>query len=446
MGDYFEVQLEALDKVGSELLPNGADAFFGARARLEGAETTFEGELFDNVNHKVNDVRDQFADVFDGVGKDLRLAAEAVLEIAQRYRDADNQGTDTPSVPSPSPQPGPGKKSPGHGSISLDDDLNHLADLLGQLAPETTTMEDVANVAVTIWQPWVGLPMGGAPVTEGHSHMTGEAVRPYPVDKLRAAFCPSAAGSADPAEELKADIDAARLALTEDFEATVGSVKDSMTEWSGDAAENFKTYIANVVDAKDQQHLALDAAWAVMDMYSQVITAAHDDVKALLAESISKAEAALQTERKAQIDGVVTAVATVITGGLSGSATSIISWAATGIASQALKSEYSTREEVPGAVIEAANALQDAIADRVDECKEQLTALLEILGGGELTDNMTEIRPEQPLILNAPSFDPEEFGLPDDQEPAGVEDNVDTSSLAWTDDLPDRANDPEKVG
>jgi len=430
MGDgYFEVQLEKLDKVGAKQLPEGADAYGTAKALVDGTEVSFEGELFDCVNKDVDSVRGQFVEVFHDIEKELRRAAKAILEIARRYREADGQDDETPSVPSPAPQPGGYRKSPGTAVIDIEADLNHLADLLGQLVPQTDHWtQDWANGLELFFSPGSYLIGGTKPVTDGANAIAGHALVPYPVDKLRAAFGPPTEGSAEPAERLRDSFDAARTALIEDFEVTIGSVKDTITDWSGDTAENFKDYVANVVDAKDLQVDALKAAWAIMDMYAQVISTAHSDVQDLLDVSISQAEARLSGKRSEQVDGVVTAVSTAVTAGAA-SVSSIVKWAAEGLAKKELKAAFKSDEELPGAIIEAANALQDAISDRVDECQEQLNTLLGVLGGGELTEKVTQVKPEEPLILNGAHFDPAEFGLPDDLEPAGVEDKVDTKAL-----------------
>lgn len=431
MGDsYFTVQLEALDKVGATQLPAGADAYATAKARVDGAETTFVGELFYVVNADVADVREQFAYVFGEIEDELRRAAEAVLEIARRYREADGQDTGTPDVPPPSPLPGDPRQQAGWEVIDIDDDLNHLADLLGQLVPQTAHgLQDVANVVAIVGSPGTYLLGGSQPVSEAANLIAGEALVPYPVDELRAAFYPPTEGSAGPAEDLRDRFDAARTALHEDFESTIGSVKDTITDWSGDTAENFKDYVANLVDAKNLQHDALTAAWAVMDIYAQVITAAHDDVRTLLDTSISQAQAALDGKLKGMVEGVVSAVATGVTAAVTGGASSVVSWAGEGLAKKVLTSSVTSDDELPGAIIETANALQDTIADRVDECREQLTTLLGVIGGGELTGNLVQVKPEEPLILTSPSFDPAEFGLADDMEPSGVEAAVDSEAL-----------------
>lgn len=456
MGDFFEVQLEALDKVGAELLPGGADAYRNAKARLDDTEAAFAGELFDVVNGDIADVQDQFVILFGHLAKDLDLSAEAILEIARRYREADQQDTDTPSAPSSSSPEAGSKKQPGAdaGMGSIEEDLNHLSDLLGQLVPATNGFTDVVNVGSSILQPGGAIITGGfSPISDGAQWLSSEtgngAITPYPVDDLRKAFTPPTEGSSAPAEQLKGDITAAQTALIEDFEATIGSVKETMTGWSGDAAENFKDYIANVVDAKDLHLAALQAAWAITDIYGKVIDAAHTDVQALLDESIATAEEMLAGKQSAMVTTAVTGVATAAAAVASGGASAVIGilgWAASGIASASVPSSAASPEDLPGAIIEAANTLTDEITGRVDQCKEQLGTLVGVLGGGEMTDNLTQVQPEEPLILSGTTFEPSEFGLPDDQEPGGIEDEVDTSGLTSTGKPSEQSNDPAPVG
>ena len=92
MGD-FDVELENLERVGEKYLPKASDTFGAAKDEIYGAYniygTPVSGELYEEVGSALNTVQSQFFKIFGEVDAELELAGEAILEIANRYREAD---------------------------------------------------------------------------------------------------------------------------------------------------------------------------------------------------------------------------------------------------------------------------------------------------------------------------------------------------------------------
>lgn len=91
----FEVELDKLELVGGDLLPKAADMFWDAKSAMAEADSagSFGGDTFSRLDTPMRKISAQFAYLFEEIAKELELAGEATLQVAQRYREADGQET-----------------------------------------------------------------------------------------------------------------------------------------------------------------------------------------------------------------------------------------------------------------------------------------------------------------------------------------------------------------
>ncbi|WP_434449586.1 hypothetical protein [Lentzea sp. E54] len=101
MGDQFSVQLENLDKIANVRLPGMADCLRRVRGLLNKAVDESDGafsisdepvyRLFEGVEREFDPAANFLGRVLDDNAENLSLAAQALREIAHRYRQADGQ-------------------------------------------------------------------------------------------------------------------------------------------------------------------------------------------------------------------------------------------------------------------------------------------------------------------------------------------------------------------
>lgn len=100
MGD-FSVQVDALDEVADKFLGPMAQELAVLSSKI-GGTAKYDGPMFGNQDESLVPLgavrpyfvqtRDFFRRVLADDAENLRLAAQAVKEIAKRYREADGQG------------------------------------------------------------------------------------------------------------------------------------------------------------------------------------------------------------------------------------------------------------------------------------------------------------------------------------------------------------------
>ena len=101
MGDQFSVQLENLDKIANVRLTGMADCLRRVKEHLNRAVDESSGafsisdepvyRLFDGVERDFGPTANFLGRVLDDNAENLGLAAQALREIADRYRQADGQ-------------------------------------------------------------------------------------------------------------------------------------------------------------------------------------------------------------------------------------------------------------------------------------------------------------------------------------------------------------------
>ena len=102
MGDQFSVQLENLDRIANVRLTGMAECLRQVRHQLDKAVGEADGafsssdepvrRLFDGVEREFEPMAHFLGRVLDDNAENLNLAAQALREIARRYRQADGQG------------------------------------------------------------------------------------------------------------------------------------------------------------------------------------------------------------------------------------------------------------------------------------------------------------------------------------------------------------------
>ena len=101
MGDQFSVQLENLEKIANVRLTGMADCLRRVKDQLDKAVEALPGatsvsdapeyRLFEGVRRDFDPTANFLGRVVDDNAENLDLAAQALREIADRYRQADGQ-------------------------------------------------------------------------------------------------------------------------------------------------------------------------------------------------------------------------------------------------------------------------------------------------------------------------------------------------------------------
>jgi uncharacterized protein YukE len=236
---------------------------------------------------------------------------------------------------------------------------------------------------------------------------------PNYLPRMEEVFRLFASGSQHPADEIARAMRSGRDLMKAVREKHLADVKDNVDEWHGAAADQFDEYLNSMSLAITRYEDALDAISILVEAYRSLVISMRKDVMALVQRIFSGLEAAEQAQLKiglAIASAFVAVVGTVATGGT-----------ATGLAVAALGGTIGVGMEQVGAddefhVLASMVDQGEHIIDEVRHAREKIEK-----GFRDVAESMTgsfiaETRPARPDIVTAPSFDPKDFGLAEENQ------------------------------
>jgi uncharacterized protein YukE len=222
-----------------------------------------------------------------------------------------------------------------------------------------------------------------------------------------------ASGSQHPGDEIAKAMRAGRDLMKAVRVKHLEDVKNNVDDWHGAAADQFDEYLNSMSLAVTRYEDALDAIAILVEAYRSLVISMRKDVMAMVQRVFAGLEAAGQAQQKiglAIASAFVAVIGTVATGGT-----------ATGVAVAALGGTIGVGMEQIGADDEF-----HVMASMVDQGEQIIEAVRHgrkriEQGFHDVAESMTgsfiaETRPARPVIVTAPSFDPKDFGLTEENQ------------------------------
>ncbi|GGU24131.1 hypothetical protein [Lentzea flava] len=236
---------------------------------------------------------------------------------------------------------------------------------------------------------------------------------PNYIPRMEEMFRLFASGSQHPADEIAKAMRAGRDLMIAVKEKHLADVKTYVGEWHGAAAEQFEVYLNSMTLAIRRYEDALDAIAVLVEAYRGLVVAMRKDVVAMVQRVFSGLEAAEQAQLKISLaiaTAFVAAIGSVVTGG-----------AATGLAVEALSGTIGVSMEQIGAsdefhVLASMVDQGEQIIEEVRHARKKIEAGFRAVTESMIGSHMEETRPPRPEIVTAPSFDPKDFGLPEEYQ------------------------------
>jgi hypothetical protein len=258
----------------------------------------------------------------------------------------------------------------------------------------------------------------------------GESARLY--ERIERVFNLFSSGEGFGAEKMNHHLDLAKNAMITSREEDFGGVRRDMEGWQGEAANQFVDYVNQLDDSLNVMVVRIETLQMILQGHQILVKRMRDDVCDLVRKTLDGIAAAETDGWKAglTVAGAVAAFAAGVAGTVGG----LPMWAVMAtVAGTMADGAASVAVEVTGADDELG-----VIVKFVDSAEGMLHAIdierLRIEKGFQelanwITDaHLPEVRPERPVVVTAPDFQPGAFGMEEDVQ-AGHPAPTDNSDL-----------------
>ncbi len=411
--DNFSVALSGLDELGAKVLPGIAQMTHDARCEVRNASSWISRafgthddftvgaatptmrppsmrQLFHQPGSEIYLAVDYLTRALDDNRENVELAAQAIIEIGRRYRQADGR---------------PDESSPATGVI------DH--------APVSRGPSGIDYEADGQWKRAMG----------EHADVLTRLMREHDDDgigaaaqldiRLRRIFDEFASGEDAATQVMIHHLAAAQHRLIQDPNELFGAADGCVQEWHGTAADQFKSYLRQLRDGVSGV-LVLDLAGldTVLRAHQALISAMRRDVLDLVERTLRGIEAAETDSWKvgASIVGALAAIAAGVAAAGPVGPPLLMSLAATLMgAGTSVAIEAKGADSELGVIVQCVDA-GEAMIHLIDGERAKIEHALRIVTSSFTGDNLPQIRPDRPLIVTSPDFRPETFGLTDETQ------------------------------
>lgn len=256
----------------------------------------------------------------------------------------------------------------------------------------------------------------------------GESARLY--DRIDRAFNLFSCGEGFGAAKMKGFLADAKYELIKDRNEDFRGINTAMDGWQGTAATQFLTYVNSLDDGIEILIDRIETTQMILQAHEVLVKAMREDVCDLVQKTLDGIAAAESDGW--EVGMTVAGAVAAFTGGLA--LGGLPPWAVMGvIATQMGAGAAGVAVAVHGAedelgvlvnFVDSAEGMLHAIDIERLRIEKAFRSLAESITGQRLV----EVRPERPVIVTAPSFDPKSFGM-QDQMQAGHPVPTDTRDL-----------------
>lgn len=408
--DQFTVELGQLDDLGGKHLPGIAqrlhdalcdvanacawihrafstrDSYDGTGPALDAGQPSTRYLYFQPGNecyYTTDLMRQVFEDNRDNVG----LAAQAIIEIGRRYRQADGQADTMANYPGVADH-APEERGP--------DGVDYDADFAWD-----SQMSRHAEALVGLMREHDDDGIGAAAQLD---------------TRLRRIFDLLSSGDDASAQVMIHYLSRAKTTLIQDEERLFGGAQDCLDGWQGEAAAQFAGYLRDVRDGWDLLIDRIDSLNLILRSYQALVHEMRRDVLDLVERTLQGVEAAETDGWKvgASIIGAIAGVAGAVAGSVGGPGGAVLLGS---IASSLVGGGIAVAIEAKGAESELGVIVQcvdagEGLLHLIDVERAKIEQALRNLATGVSDGMLKEVRPDRPLIITSPDFRPETFGLP----------------------------------
>ncbi|GLZ31145.1 hypothetical protein Lesp02_33330 [Lentzea sp. NBRC 105346] len=248
-------------------------------------------------------------------------------------------------------------------------------------------------------------------------------------DGIRPIFEHFKCGDPDRVDSMISYLTEAKYVLGKDLREHLGGAQLDMDGWHGGAADDFRTWLLKLEDAINLLADCIDALMLILRSYKAIVLAMRSDVLQLVSTTLKGIEEAEASDWKialAVVGAVAGVVAALPTGGASLSVTAVAASMVAGAAGVA--NEMMDADSENGVIQEMIKIGWSMIGKINGESGRIQVGLIELSGyvtGGKLA----EVRPDRPVVITAPSFDPGSFGMTDEAQGKHKRRPTDTTDL-----------------
>lgn len=235
-------------------------------------------------------------------------------------------------------------------------------------------------------------------------------------------------GDITAANDVVTDLKSAWQSIDEHLDEGINGANRDLVDWSGDAADKFYGYMAQVEEAVNNYKHVIQDHVRIQGGYASLLDGINTDVTNMF----NKAIAAQNNQSEPTWEVILTAIAAVAAGiGAVISGPGVVAWMIVTSAVAGTASEASVLIGTDGPA-DTAQSLADGLQGLLDDVNDQLDrfdkAVVELEQYlHQNTPLPSAINPPLPGFITAPSFDPSQFYLPD--EPDGIQNGVGTGQL-----------------
>jgi hypothetical protein len=258
----------------------------------------------------------------------------------------------------------------------------------------------------------------------------GEAARLY--HRIERVFNLFSCGEDYAASRMSDYLSAAKDELVKDQVEDFGGVERDMAEWQGAAADQFANYMNQLNDGMNIMVDRIDTLQLILQAHQILVRGMREDVCDLVRKTLDGIAAA-ETDGW-EVGMTVAGAVGAFAAGVAGSLVGLPTWAVMGTIA------LNMAAAAPGVAVavNGADSELGVIVDFVDSAEGMLHLIdIERLRiekafrelAASITDvKLVEVRPDRPVVVTAPDFRPESFGMKSDTQ-AGHPIPTDTSDL-----------------
>jgi hypothetical protein len=243
----------------------------------------------------------------------------------------------------------------------------------------------------------------------------GESARLY--ERIERVFNLFSCGEGFGAEKMSGYLSAAKEELTKDIEEDFGGLQRDIVDWRGEAADQFAEYMNQLCDGTKIMADRIDTLQMILQAHQILVKRMREDVCDLVRKTLDGIAAAETDGWKAGV--TVAGAVAAFAAGVAGAAVGLPTWAVIAtIAGTMMDGAAGVAVEVSGAEDELG-----VIVNFVDSAEGMLHLIdIERLriekGFQELAKSITdaklrEVRPDRPVVVTMPDFQPGSFEMPD---------------------------------
>jgi hypothetical protein len=260
----------------------------------------------------------------------------------------------------------------------------------------------------------------------------GDSARLYDrIDRVFNLFsCGEGFGKDSGAERMGNGLGAAKAQLIKDHEEDFDGIRAAMDGWQGAAAGQFLTYVNSLADGMNLLIDRIATMEMILQAHAVLVKAMREDVLDLVRKTLDALAAA-------ESDGweVGMTVAGAVAGFAAGLALGgLPTWAVMGVIAGEMASggagvavAMHGAEDELGVLVNFVDSAEGML-HVIDIERLRIEKAFRSLAASITNDNLIEVRPERPVIVTAPSFDPASFGMQDHAQ-AGHSMPTDTRDL-----------------